>query len=341
MNKMLSTAGVLGLTVLAAAGTPPQPKVVPPPPPPVIAVPPPPVVAAPPAERVIYQQQPLSTRPVLVSPEQARAVIDKFKAAYPKLGNPRILIYVNRELVDEQSGMKLAGRTEKTESSRTEVGTEFQPDPNAPKIGPASTNAATISGGSVTIVGGINSGEGLLSPGKGRIAVKSDKRTGENTYRFQERPAGSLADKQTVRDLERLFGRPLRMAGAALADQRVATQLLGDNPLKAFDTRLEGEQARKDRAALAKIADVVLEILISSRNLTLAEVSGDKVYAVPDIQATAIRLKDARIIGQATAADIIGVDRYAGRVVRNFDVREISEATALALMEDMLMSVEH
>jgi len=53
-----------------------------------------------------------------------------------------------------------------------------------------------------------------------------------------------------------------------------------------------------------------------------------------DIQATAMRLKDARILGQAASSDI------SGRGGRNFDVREISEATALALMEDMLTSTE-
>jgi hypothetical protein len=57
---------------------------------------------------------------------------------------------------------------------------------------------------------------------------------------------------------------------------------------------------------------------------------------VPDIQATAIRLKDAAIVGQAAASDIIGKGVPAGRVVRQFDVRDITEATALALMEDML-----
>ena len=101
----------------------------------------------------------------------------------------------------------------------------------------------------------------------------------------------------------------------------------------------EGEQARKDREALAKVADVVLEILVSSREIIVPEVSGNRSYSVPDIQATAIRLEDSRILGQATASDILGQDRFAGRVVRNYDVREITEATALALMEDMMIGV--
>ena len=68
----------------------------------------------------------------------------------------------------------------------------------------------------------------------------------------------------------------------------------------------------------------------------MPELAGDKTYAVPDIQATAIRLSDSAIIGQAAASDIIGKDIQAGRVLRKFDVQDITEATALALMEDML-----
>ena len=64
--------------------------------------------------------------------------------------------------------------------------------------------------------------------------------------------------------------------------------------------------------------------------------SGDTTVAVPDIQATAIRLKDSAIVGQASASDILGKGVQAGRVIRQFDVRDITEATALALMEDML-----
>src|SRR5688500_17431691 len=67
--------------------------------------PPPPVVVAPrttapatPAGPYIYDQKPIAGRPVLIQPEQAQGIIDRFKAAYPKMGSPRLLIYVNREL---------------------------------------------------------------------------------------------------------------------------------------------------------------------------------------------------------------------------------------------------
>lgn len=164
-------------------------------------------------------------------------------------------------------------------------------------------------------------------------ADNTTKTSADTTYTAADAaPAPTLADQQTVREVERLFGRVFRNAGAQLADAKAATALLPDQP----GIHLVGEQAAKEREALKSVADIAIEVLISSRNLTVPGVAGDATYAAPDIQATAIRLKDSAIIGQAAASDIIGQGAQAGRVLRQFDVRSITEATALALMEDML-----
>lgn len=284
---------------------------------------PPPAETSRPPERFVYDQKPLQAQPVLVAPEQAQAIIEKFKTAYAKLNDPRMLLYVNRELVDEKTGLKLVARTEKTESTRRKIDSTV----DAPN---RSSNSVTINSGRDATV----TGSAADYPGKGKISDKTDRTSNENRYRIEER-SSKLADRQTVRDVERLFGRPLRAAGVSLADQGVATQLIGDRPIRSFVANTEGEAARKDREALSKITDVAIEVLISSRNLTVTETTSDKVYSVPDLQATAIRLKDSKIIGQSSSRDVLGRDRYAGRIARNFDVQDIVEATALALMEDI------
>ena len=160
--------------------------------------------------------------------------------------------------------------------------------------------------------------------------------SGDNAYALKDAPAPALADQQTVREIERLFGRVFRSAGAQLADQKTAASLLPEQP-GAHVT----DQAAKDREALGQIADIAIEVLISSRNLTVPEVSGDATYAVPDIQATAIRLKDSAIVGQAAASDVLGKGAQAGRLVRQFGVADITEATAIALMSDMLTGAKN
>jgi hypothetical protein len=271
-----------------------------------------------------YQQAPVSSRQPLVSREQANAVTERFKRGYARLGSPRIVLFVNRELVDEASGLKIAERREKRDNFQSDLTV----DPNLKSSGSAL-------GANVTVVGNVQADSGVL-PAKGA----TERVTAETTYKQNDPKTPALADKQTVRDVERLFGRPLRMGGAKLSDQRVASQIFQGHSVQELLVTAGGVAAGRDREALMKVADVVVEILISARPLTVPGISGDLTYQVPDIQATAIRLSDAQILGQASATDILGPDRSAGRLVRSYDVREITEATALALMEDMMQGGE-
>jgi hypothetical protein len=218
------------------------------------------------------------TGDTLIARQTADGILEGFKKTYQTDGAPRVIVYVNRALIDTSSGMRLTGHTENYEK----------------------TDSTT-------------------------------KTSGTNTYHFKDGAAPSLADQQTVREIERLFGRVFRHAGAQLADQKTATALLPEQPGQHIV-----DQAAKDRQALANVADIAIEVLISSRNIVVPQVSGDASYPVPDIQATAIRLKDSAIVGQAAASDIIGRGVQAGNVVRQFSVQDITEATAIALMEDML-----
>lgn len=288
------------------------------------------------AETPDTQQRLYGPSGALIAPEKAKQVIDTFRVAYEKLGKPRILFFVNRELVDESSNMKLTARTEKSESVQSEKKSNFEADPNAPKSATAGAPQTQVN---VALGGNAGGSEDSTTPGKGASESKTAKVSAENTYAAGEKTAATLADRQTVREVERLFGRPFRFAGASLADQKVATSLIADKPIDHF-TAPTNEGARKDREALAKVADVVIEVLVSSRNITVVGVSGDKVVATPDIQVTAVRLSDSAILGQASSADILGRDQQAGRIVRQFDVRDITEATALALMEDMSLTAK-
>ncbi len=246
----------LMVSVLAcAAGLALVPRLAATPPPPVTHV-----VRPPAAEGVAATEAPRVYGPspdTLVAKVTADGVVEGFRRSYARDGAPRIVVYVNRALLEPR--------------------------------GPATPPAAPAT-------------------------------------------APRLADRQTVREVERLFGRAFRHAGAQLADQAVAEALLPASP----GTQLTEEKAERERRALADVADLAIEVLISSRALTVPEVGGDVTYTVPDIQATAIRLKDAAIVGQAAASDVLGRGARAGRIVREFSLQDITEATALALMEDML-----
>lgn len=295
------------------------------PPPPIVSVPatsPTPIEVPAGTSAFVYQQQSIGGRAPLVSQEQARAVIDRFKTGYPKLSTPRLLVYVNRELIDDSAGLRIVGRTEKTDQLKAD-------------LTPTGTPAQGPLGQNVTIVG-----NPTLDSSGNPVRGTSERVTGDNTYTHRDRSPTPLNDRQTVRDVERLMGRPLRLGGARLTDQRIATQILADRSVQEFLGTTGSAVAAKDREALLRSADVVVEVLISSRSLPVVGVAGDQIFEIPDIQATAIRLLDSQILGQASSADILGPDRLAGRIARNYDVREITEAVALALMEDMMQGIE-
>ncbi len=263
----------------------------------------------------------------LVPPEQAQAVVERFRSAYAALGSPRIVIAVNRELVDTSGGLQLTKRDEQVQETTSSGKSTYET--TAPGTSPQTQ--VNIS------VGGAASGASARPTGPGESSAKLRTVTANNTYEASQRLKPTLADRQTTRDVERLFGRPLRIGGAHLADQRVVASLLADRPLDDLLAH-SNDAARKDREALEKVADVVIEVLISSRAITIPGITADETRSAPDIQSTMIRLADGAILGQASATDVLGKDRDAGPVVRHFDVRDIAEATALALMEDVAVT---
>ncbi len=319
---------------------------------PAMVTPPPAVYQAPAAMPVeasgnTYEQK-LYDSPTLIPRAEAEAIASHFSAAYPKMGNPRFLIFVNRELVDEQSGVRLVGRTETTEASRGGITSKFEADTNA-VAGSGSNTVNITAGGNVVMGGGVhNADDGR--PGKGKATAHGERVTNQNTYRVQDRATLSVVERQAVRDVERLFGSQFRSGGASLVDQRIATQLMGDKPLQSFSVPTEGEAARKDREAIGKIADVVVEVLLSYRNVTVTKIAGEKVVTIPEIHATAIQLKDSQILGQASSADVIIHAKGANRrhftesqiaeATSIYTERELAEATALTLMDDVVRGVK-
>jgi hypothetical protein len=220
----------------------------------------------------------------LVSSAQAQQIVNEFRVAYEgALKKPRMLIYINRDLV-----------------------------------APPDKNVVVKTTGTVT----------------GRSAVSTTTTSAAKAAKSAAEPAWSLADRQTARDIERLTARPYRAAGAAFADQKIAASMLPDSSVTShaeLNRYLVTEAGRKDREALAKVTDIVIEVLLSSRHLTVQQVSGAQTVAVPDIQMTAIRLSDAAILGQASSLELIGPTPPSSA----FDVQTVTESTALVLMQDI------
>jgi hypothetical protein len=138
-----------------------------------------------------------------------------------------------------------------------------------------------------------------------------------------------------IHDIETSFSRPWRACGANIVDAPEAVALIKADAFEADSAK--PEQALIDREEgrdeLSKIADIAVKLLVASRQVTVAGLSGDKTYTVPEIQARAVRLSDSRVIGEVSSAEIMARNPQATRIT---GVREITEATALALMLEIL-----
>ena len=113
-----------------------------------------------------------------------------------------------------------------------------------------------------------------------------------------------LSSKQTKREVERLFGRPLRMAGVMLMD-----------------------------ADLTNLPEMSFEVLISEREITVNGIKGKQTHSVPDIQVTAIRMTDGRIIGQATVLDLFPRRSTAARMLQRYDIQQLTIICPIRLQQ--------
>ncbi|MDR1010043.1 MAG: hypothetical protein LBM04_02760 [Opitutaceae bacterium] len=155
----------------------------------------------------------------------------------------------------------------------------------------------------------------------------------------------SLADKQTIRDIERIAAKPFLQAGATLVDQQAASMIASGTAQPGATTNVEviaaggvvmiaSGTAQSDAAPSAPAGDVAIETLVTSRQVVLPSISAEnETITIPDIQMTAIRLSDAAILGQATASDI--VNQLPPSALPGLTVQDALEATALNLMADM------
>ena len=97
--------------------------------------------SAPPPAAPLADSQRLYGPPsaTIVPADQARTLVEKFQAAYAKLGNPRLLVYVNRELIDPASGLRLTGHTEQFERTKSEMKSDMEPAPATQSTGTPQT----------------------------------------------------------------------------------------------------------------------------------------------------------------------------------------------------------
>lgn len=214
-------------------------------------------------KKYVYTVSPSVPLSQIYNAQQAQQIVEDFRAAYVKLGAPRININVNLP----------QGAFEVPQIPTVSVG-------GTPQIDPATGLPMPVGVG----------GAAPAAPSAGPRIFDADE----------------LSTRQTKREVELLFSRPLRLAGATLIDP-----------------------------AQTNLPELTLEILLGEREINIPGIKGTQSHTVPDIIVTATRAADGQVLGQATVLDLFPHQAAAARMLKRYNIQQLTEATALALMKDI------
>jgi hypothetical protein len=248
--------------------------------------------------------------------------VEKFKAFYKQMGKPRMLLYVNRNLIKD--------RGEMVEMASVDTSVKTKGD----SVDNGSSQTVQIgSGNTVNNTGSTPTGKG----GEKTVTVGTSVRTFED-----DNKGVTPVTEIEVREIEQVFQEAFSEAGGRFVDQKIAqiSNMSFSNPGENFLTAPKTDKERQDVESLRKATDVVIELLARKKPITIPQVSGnDLVVLQLELNATAISMKDGLKLGQVSSNSLFKFNRRFGKAAerraKKFSNAEITEQVALALMQRM------
>jgi len=145
----------------------------------------------------------------------------------------------------------------------------------------------------------------------------------------------TVADLNRVRDVEQWVKLLFADAGATLVDPNVGVPLLGSKPYQRIPAA-DKAKTKKERDDLAAVADVVVEVTIVARYVTvLSPGANDSVYIVPDVTTDAYRVTDSALLGTASVQEVIKSRKLPEDTVMTINMNARTDTAIVALMEDI------
>ena len=239
-------------------------------------------------------------------------VVANFKNTYKTLGKPRILVYVNRNLIKDRGEMMDIAKVE------TSVKTKGDPVPTAGNINVqigADNKSTTSNTPAVT--------------GKGGEAV-ADTSLSTRVIDPQNKGVSPISDFE-ARQIEEVFQHPFFDASARFVDQKVAE--LATRGFKDADpnflTAPTTDKERQEIESLRKSADLVIEILAHKKTVTILQTSGnDQKEERLNLTATVIQLKDGLKIAQVSSDSLFKFNRRRGEARSNVLAKSLPQKSS-------------
>ena len=247
-------------------------------------------------------------------------VVSQFSQKYEAAGKPRIVVYINRDLVHNQVDMQPLITSQRSEQVIGDVvdqprGNIFgQPQPVNPTV-QTGLGGERLSSESVYVAGG----------------------------QYHELGVQPLNDYD-VRQLESVFMDRFSSAGAIFVDQRTAESLnkdFGQRLNSRFITPTNNVSTEQNEVnSLKKSADIAIEILVRDRVEITPTPGGDVSRRVVTVVATAMSINQPGVIlGRVSSDHIFGFDTISGRALRAqyrvLQTIDYVDQVSLALMQSM------
>ncbi len=254
------------------------------------------------------------------------AVLADFQDKYAKAKQPRLLLFINRDLVRD--------RGELTTMSETGNDTKVKGDA-----------VPSVSSGSTTIQIGTNpsAGTGTALNPTATGAGGEQQSTAYSAVRVRDgQDKGVLPiNDYDARQIEELFTQPFYDTGGRFVDQKVATLLLksfGEAGPR-FLTAPQTDQEKADVDSLKKTTDIVIEVLARKYPIVIPlPGGGEQREERVALTVTAVDLRQPGLILARISTDTLfgfnGRDGEARRrKARKVVSAEINDQAALALMQ--------
>lgn len=262
-----------------------------------------------------------TARPNNASPiPNGKEVVDQFRSSYDKQGKPRLLVYINRDLLPDQR-LDVSGKTEKSTQVKGDAVDHS-----------GTTSNVQIGNNTQTSGGGI-----VLNPRQTGMGGEKKETSTTYTPAAKSNLGVTSLSEFDARQLGETFRRPYFAAGARFVDQKVATALLKSYPATAdrFLSPPATDVEKEQLGALKQSADIVIELLGRHYDVTYPTPAGDTTVKRLDLVATAYDLKQpGLILGQISSETLYGFNQPGGTTRAVTDL-EIIDQTALALMEQL------
>ncbi len=185
---------------------------------------------------------------------------------------------------------------------------------------------------------------GLYTPDQAHAVIEEFRGTNEKlgkprylvavTHERMSSSPPTVADRNRTRDVEQWVQQLFAAGGATLIDSTVGVPLLGSKPYQRIPAA-DNAKSKRDREALGKATDVVVEVLIVVRQVKVQTSAGETVYVVPGLAIEAYRVTDSALLGAASARDVIKSHNLPEDTIMKITMNDRTQIAVLALMEEM------